>query len=128
MTPHKAMHLAIVAIVCLPVSKSTRQTLQNTGPKRKCVQKRHGEVLSLNSSLQRLHREEEQLRQKSTSARRSLAINDSICYMCMHEDPPLNDDTSDSEDDEVEWVGCSRCDCWYIKCVTNTPDPCVHCH
>ena len=87
--------------------------------------------MTLDSSLQRLHREkEERRRKKSTSARRSLAINDSICYMCMHEDPPLNDDTSDSEDDdEVEWVGCGRCDRWYhIKRVSNTSDPCVHCH
>ena len=70
--------------------------------------------MTLDSSLQRLHREkEERRRKKSTSARRSLAINDSICYMCMHEDPPLNVDTSDSEDDEVEWVGCDHCDRWY---------------
>ena len=129
MTPLKAMRLAIVATVCPPVSESTRPAVENAGRKRRRVQKRHGEVLTYDSSLQRLHKEEEERRRKkSTSARRSLAINDSICYMCMHEDPPLNDDISDSEDDEIEWGGWGRCDRWYhIKCVSNTSDPCVHC-
>ena len=130
MTPLKAMRLAIVATVCPPVSESTRPAVENAGRKRRRVQKRHGEVLTYDSSQQRLHKEEEERRRKkSTSARGSLAINDSICYMCMHEDPPLNDDISDSEDDEIEWGGWGRCDRWYhIKCVSNTSDPCVHCH
>ena len=62
MTPHKAMRYDIVAIVCPPVSESTRQALQNAGRKRRRVQKRHGEVMTLDSSLQRLHREKEEQR------------------------------------------------------------------
>jgi len=130
-SPHKAMRSAILATVCPAPSQSTRDAIANTNRQRKRVQKRYGEVLTLNTSLERLRNEEaERVAKKSkksnSSARRR--IDQSICYVCMNANSPIDEDMSDVDDEEVDWVGCNRCDRWYhIVCITNKSDPCVHC-
>ena len=129
-SPHKALREAIKDAVCPSSSDSTNQALSNASRKRTRVQKKHGEVLTSESSLQRLadkeKRREEKRRKSGVKAQKCL-INERICYECMQEDPPYDDSSSD-EDEDVPWLGCESCGRWYhSECVQHLPYFCKFC-
>ena len=67
-TRHKVMRLAIISSICPPISDSTRKALQKAGRKRSRVQKKYGEVLTLDTSLQKLQEERENRRRKKSKS------------------------------------------------------------
>ena len=129
-SPHKALREAIKDAVCPRSSDSTNQALSNASRKRTRVQKKHGEVLTSESSLQRLADEEkrrEEKRRKSGVKAQKCLINERICYECMQEDPPYDGSSSD-EDEDVPWLGCESCGRWYhSECVQHLPYFCKFC-
>ena len=58
-------------------------------------------------------------------------INDSICYECMSEDPPVEDSEESEDDADVDWIECEYCSRWFhLSCVEHRPSKkvCQYCH
>ena len=136
MTPRKAMREAIVSALRPELSASTRKALAASAKKRARCQKKVGEVLTREDTIKRLKAEELEREAKRknvnrVSKKKKSKINDSICYECMSEDPPVEDSEESEDDADVDWIECEYCSRWFhLSCVEHRPSKkvCQYCH
>lgn len=58
---------------------------------------------------------------KTNNNKEEEKIDDSICYICLEEDP-------ETDQEDINWVGCDNCPRWFhVSCVDGSDNPCKLC-
>lgn len=58
---------------------------------------------------------------KTNNNKEEEKIDDSICYICLEEDP-------ETDQEDINWVGCDNCPRWFhVSCVDGSDNPCKQC-
>jgi len=143
MTPKSAMRSALIKAVRPSPTATTRRALEMQRQKRSRIQKRHGEILTKEEAMLRFEQEaknrdakkRKKIMKEATqpsnknNKKKNRFIDPNLCDVCKQPEPPLNEDESDDENENIDWVECNFCPRWFhFKCVDDVSRPCQECY